>query len=298
MKMIDMNSGHIQTNGDAYPLNLASEHKNENRESLQVGPFFIVAASVRGKMHIRSETHSNRDDAFTIYSDGVWIVAAVSDGAGSRLLSRYGSAYSVNKFCSCIIEAIQDKEGFVINQYMSFENLVLEAFRNTRTGLDQFASQNGVSPADLHCTLLGLMLNTVTGELGIGHIGDGLILGLSTDRKAKPLIEPPDTGEVGVSYFLTQENWERYLSIKSIPGEETINYKTIYLMTDGVADDCQYGPPDDILQKWAMDIDREIRLSSIVSLEDAANKLKIFLNSYQASGSFDDRTLMIIFKKE
>jgi hypothetical protein len=69
-------------------------------------------------------------------------------------------------------------------------------------------------------------------------------------------------------------------------------------MTDGVADDCQYGPPDDILQKWAVDIDREIRSSSIVSLEDAANKLRIYLNSYQAKGSFDDRTLMVICRKE
>jgi hypothetical protein len=296
--MLEMNFRPFQTKGDVCPLNLADNHADENRDSLQVRQFSMVTASVRGKMHIHSETHNHRDDAFAVFSDGVWIGAAVSDGAGSRLLSRYGAAYSVNKFCTEIMNTIQDKNLSEINQASNLENNILQAFRNTRTGLEQFASQNGVVTGDLHCTLLGIILNTISGELGLGHVGDGLILGLSKEKEAKPLIEPPDTGEVGVSYFITQENWEKYLSIKSIPGEEAGKYKTLYLMTDGVADDCQYGPPDDILQKWAVDIDREIRSSSIVSLEDAANKLRIYLNSYQAKGSFDDRTLMVICRKE
>jgi hypothetical protein len=200
--MLDMNSKPIQTIGDVCPLSLEDEHKDENMDSYHAGLFSVVAASVRGKMHVRSVTHNHRDDAFAVFSDGAWIGAAVSDGAGSRLLSRYGAAYSVNKFCTEIINTIQDNNHLEINRASHFENLILEAFRNTRIGLENFASQNGVAPEDLHCTLLGLMLNTVTGESGIGHIGDGLILGLNKNKEAKPLIEPPDTGEVGVSYFL------------------------------------------------------------------------------------------------
>ncbi len=75
-------------------------------------------------------------------------------------------------------------------------------------------------------------------------------------------------------------------------GEEVKRFSTLYLMTDGVANDCQYGPPTDILKRWANDMDREIRL--IQSLEKTAERLKNYLATYQARGSFDDRTLVVI----
>jgi len=145
--------------------------------------------------------------------------------------------------------------------------------------------------------LLGLILNVETGRIGVGQIGDGLILGLNEKKEAKPIVEPPDPGEPGVSYFLTQTDWGKYLCTKpSMTDEELARISTFYLMTDGVADDCQYGPPADILTKWANDIDREIR--SIHSPNEAATKLKGYLRTYQAKGSFDDRTLVVICKNK
>jgi serine phosphatase RsbU (regulator of sigma subunit) len=177
------------------------------------------------------------------------------------------------------------------------KEVVLQAFKSTRAGLERFCSQHGVKPEDLHCTLLGLILNLVTGEASVGQVGDGLILGMDSNGEARPLVEPPSPGEVGVSYFLTQPDWEKYLSIRDMAKEEIANLCTFYLMTDGVADDCQYGPPANILTLWAKDIDREIRSSSTKSLEEAANDLKAFLSTYQAQGSFDDRTLVVMYRE-
>ncbi|OGO20906.1 MAG: hypothetical protein A2144_04415 [Chloroflexi bacterium RBG_16_50_9] len=292
-----MNFVSIDRIGDGRPSNLDDGHRDEHSDSLQTDQFSVVGASVRGKLHIRSETHNHRDDAFAGYFDGTWLVVAVADGAGSRDLSRYGAAYSVNAFCSSVMNLIHDENKVNLDDKDRLKAAVLQAFKNTRADLEQFSSQNKVKPEDLHCTLLGLMLNTVTGEAVVGQIGDGLILGLDDNREARPLVEPPNPGEVGVSYFLTQLNWENYLRVEPVNGKETSPILTYCLMTDGVADDCQYGPPEDILKRWANDIDREIRSSSITSLEDAAINLKTYLNTYQAQGSFDDRTLVIIYRK-
>ncbi len=292
-----MNSEPVSRIGDSCPSNLNDEHKDEHSDLLQTDQFSVVGASVRGKLHVRSETHNHRDDAFAGYFDGIWLAVAVADGAGARVLSRYGAAYSVNAFCTAVMNALHVEDEVSLNCQDRFKEIVLQAFRDTRVDLEQFSSQHGVKPEDLHCTLLGLILNTVTGEASIGQIGDGLILGLDNNGEARPLVEPPSPGEVGVSYFLTQSNWEKYLSVRNMTKEEVANLNTFYLMTDGVADDCQYGPPANTLTLWARDIDREIRSSSIKSLKEAANDLKVYLNTYQAQGSFDDRTLVIIYRK-
>jgi len=284
--------------GDDRPSSLEDEYKDENSDSLQTDQFSVVGASVRGKLHIRSETHNHRDDAFRGYYDGTWLVVAVADGAGSRDLSRYGAAYSVNAFCTAVMGLLHNENGMNLDEKDWLKETVLQAYKDTRADLEQFSSQHEVETEDLHCTLLGMALNTITGEAVVGQIGDGLILGLYGNREARSLVEPPNPGEVGVSYFLTQSNWEDYLRVETVTGEETSSIFTFCLMTDGVADDCQYGPPDDILDRWANDIDREIRLSSTASLEEAATKLKVYLDTYQAQGSFDDRTLLIIYRRE
>jgi serine/threonine protein phosphatase PrpC len=291
-----MNSEPVFWIGDKRPSNLQDENNDELSDLSQTVQLSIVGASVRGRMHVKSEKHNHRDDAFAGRISGNWLAVSVADGAGSRDLSRFGAAYSVNTFCDSIIDALGVENGDDINRQNGLSEKVLQAFKDTRAGLECFASQNGIKTEDLHCTLLGCVLNVVSGDMSVGQVGDGLILGLSKNGEAKPLVDPPSTGEVGVSFFLTQSNWEQYLSIKDVTKEEFANLITFYLMTDGVADDCQYGPPANILTLWAKDIDREIRSSSIISLEQAANDLKVYLKMYKAQGSFDDRTMVIVFK--
>lgn len=158
---------------------------------------------------------------------------------------------------------------------------------------DLSSANSGIALDDLHCTLLALILNLKTGTMALAQIGDGLILGLTEDFNATPLIEPQMPRQTGQTYVITQKDWERYCLVRVIRGEQSKGLMTTYLMTDGVADDCQYGPPEDILQRWAKDMDSEIRKYDV---ETTKERLRRYLSEYQAKGSYDDRTLVAVYR--
>jgi serine/threonine protein phosphatase PrpC len=312
--------------GDKVPRTLEDKYDDEQARSEKADSYSVIGASVRGRLH-----HYNnipRDDAFTVRYNGMWLAVAVADGAGSRLRSRYGASYLANKLCSRLLLATRRQrkrespvfgnsdmnltppsertqplsadaklsDELIFTSKGALQNAVLRAFRNTRADLVRFAFNHGVELNELHSTLLGLVLNTRTSEVGVGQIGDGLILGLDDKKVAKLLVEPPTTDDPAASYFITQDDWEQYLCTKEITAEEVGHFSTFYLMTDGVANDCQYGPPPDILKIWANDMDREIRL--VPSLQVTADRLRNYLANYKAKGSFDDRTLVVIYRNK
>jgi len=263
---------------------VGDKHINIRANSARSGKYYVVGASVRGRLH--AHNNAPRDDAFAVRSNGKWLVVAVSDGVGSRKLSRYGASFAVNRLCTRFFySATKLKRN-------GLEEAVHNAFHKTRADTEQFALKQNIPLGDLHCTLLGLFLNIETGVIGLGHIGDGLIVGLTDGKEAIPLAEPPIPDEAGATYVLTQDNWERYFCFEALPSEKAREFKTFYLMTDGVADDCQYGPPPDILQRWANDIDQEIRM---FLPPKTAQRLKKYLATYEVKGSFDDRTLVVVY---
>ena len=174
------------------------------------------------------------------------------------------------------------------------EEWVRRAFQNTRRGLEQFAQSRGYALRDLHCTLLGMLLNTKTGAVAVGHIGDGLVAALHPGLGAHPLVEALIPGEVGETYVLTQKDWESYLAVRVLSPQEAEGLCTFYLMTDGVADDCTHPPPEDIFQRWSKDIDRELRKEE--PLPQTATRLLRWLATYEVKGSWDDRTLVVIMR--
>ena len=273
--------------GGPIPSQLTDKHIDKRANSARLGRYCVVGASVRGKLHIHNKFP--RDDAFAARSNGTWLAVAVSDGVGSRRLSRYGASFAVNRLCTRVFYSTTKLK------WNGLEEALYNAFRKTRADMERFALKQNIPLGDLHCTLLGLFLNIETGVIGVGHIGDGLILGLTEEKEAIPLVEPPVPDEVGATYVFTQDNWERYFYCKAFLGEEAQHFTTFYLMTDGVADDCQYGPPPDILQRWANDMDREIRM---FPLPKTAQRLRKYLATYQAKGSFDDRTLVVVYRQK
>lgn len=105
-------------------------------------------------------------------------------------------------------------------------------------------------------------------------------------------MRPP--GEVGETYVLTQSDWEKYLVVRSLSATEAQGITTFYLMTDGVADDCTHPPPADIFQRWARDMDREVRKEE--PLPQTATRLLRWLATYEVRGSWDDRTLVVVMR--
>jgi len=273
--------------GDPIPSQLTDKHIDMRANSARLGRYCVIGASVQGRLHKYNRVP--RDDAFAVRSNGKWLAVAVSDGVGSRKLSRYGASFAVNRVCTRFFYNASKVK------LKGVEEATREAFRKTQADTQQFALKQNIALENLHCTLLGLFLDIETGVIGIGQIGDGLILGLANKGEAIPIAEPRIPEEVGATYVLTQDNWERYFCFDTLASEKAREIKTFYLMTDGVADDCQYGPPTDILQRWASDIDREIRMFPPAK---TAQRLRRYLATYGAKGSFDDRTLVIVYKQK
>lgn len=170
------------------------------------------------------------------------------------------------------------------------EEDIQEAFRRTHQGLEHFARTQGVSLDDLACTLLALLVNTETGQIAVGHIGDGLAAGRAGSSSTYPLVDPirPDTfGEV---YPFTRSDWEDFFTVRVLSDEETAGLTTLFLMTDGVSEDC--ADSGETLHLWSRDIDAQVRQSPEGA--EAATRLTEWLATYEHPGSYDDRTLIVV----
>jgi hypothetical protein len=67
--------------------------------------YLVVGASAVGQMHLARGRP--RDDAFAVRAHSPWVVVAVSDGVGSRPLSRYGSAYVTDVLSALLLRALK-----------------------------------------------------------------------------------------------------------------------------------------------------------------------------------------------
>ena len=168
------------------------------------------------------------------------------------------------------------------------------AFQRTHDGMEAFAVSRGVELREYACTLLGMLVNTQTGAIAAGQIGDGLILGLNRHGEAIPLVNPPLPASVGEVYPFTRSDWERSFAARALDAELCDALTTLYLMTDGVAESCLHPPPEDILQRWAQDVDREMRRDE--PLANTVTRLVHFLATFELRGNRDDRTLAVLLR--
>lgn len=288
------------------------------------GSYSVAGASVIGRLHVSNKV--SRDDAFSVRTKGAWIIAAVADGVGSKEKSRYGAAFAVNRISCNLFECLSnirasastliqtneitkmaecpysistDGINLSISNGELAKDLIVEALAKTRRDLTKFAKQQGWSLKEISCTLLVLVVNLESAEVWVAQIGDGLILGLTNENEAKPLVDcdfPNEDEPTSATFVITQDNWYQHLKIAGIKPKEIAKLKTIYLMTDGVADDCQYPPPENILQLWANQMDKRIRDFS--SPTEAANWLCDHYLACAPRGNFDDRTLVILYRNQ
>ena len=266
--------------------------------------FRVIAASVRGKKH--KHEGSNRDDAFAFDICGGAVIAAVSDGAGSKPLSRIGAKHAcdaVLKFAKMRMAAIErDLPDYKKSLGKAFDDpdfgnvcselagmlrdscaeaySALEAAYEKRKDLPEFEESLGRKPEikDFSCTLLISVIIPVDTANGKEYltaalqIGDGMIAAFDENAdfgSALVILGAADSGGfAGETEFLTTEQMRSAENLMSRTKIRRGKMTCLMLMTDGVADD--YYPNDPQLLRLMLDM----RLNGILPVaasEDGEN---------------------------
>ena len=256
------------------------------RESSTLGSFHVTAARVRGKKHKHEGT--NCDDWFVTFGVEKFVVAIVSDGAGSKKFSRIGAKAS----CEGAKDFLEKELPRVIREEIDFtaalgrdvadvrfqhaaaqlartaqsavlraRESVVAAFR-ARRGDSRYQRVLGreLELSDFAATFLltvALPLDGSQDTLVVTvQVGDGMIAAINTKapyKEALTLLSQPDSGDFsGETEFLTGRGIDR---IEALGGRTRLARKPVDLilsMTDGVADD--YDPPETQLLRLYFDL--------------------------------------------
>lgn len=268
------------------------------------GSFSVTAASVRGKKH--KHDGSNRDDSFAFEIIDDILVAAVSDGAGSKPFSRIGAkaaCEAVIKYSKIRLEAIGrdlpkfrkdlggalDSGGFgaVCSQIAGMlRDSCAEAFASVEAAAEkraddpEFEAAVGRKPElkDFSCTLLVTVIIPVETKNGREYLtasiqlGDGMIAAIDENAEtagALIILGDADSGSfAGETEFITSEQFRNPESLMSRTKIRRGKLTSLMMMTDGVADD--YYPNNPQLLRLALDL----KLNGIMPMgkkEDTGN---------------------------
>lgn len=257
-------------------------------EEKNSGGFTVTAAAVRGKKH--KHDGSNRDDAFAFeILDGA-VIAAVSDGAGSKPFSRIGAKAA----CEAVIKYGKIKFSAITKEYPDCREKLgkpldsgdfgavcskiaetlrgscaeafaaVEAAFEKRKDYPEFEEAIGRKPElkDFSCTLLAAVIIPVETANGREYltasiqVGDGMIAAIDEGAEfGNALIilgEADSGGFAGETEFITSEQFQNPESLMSRTKIRRGKMSGLMMMTDGVADD--YYPNNPQLLRLALDL--------------------------------------------
>ena len=284
---------------EPYPESVCSAEASER--------FDVIAAAVRGKKH--KHDGSNRDDSFAFAFAGNAVIAAISDGAGSKVFSRIGAkcaCEAVIKFIKAGLSALKEKcphyekslgkpldsEEFravcseiagILRDSYSEAFAAVEAACEKRRTLPEFIEAVGREPEtkDFSCTLLVTL--TIPAETENGRefftaaiqLGDGIIAAVdenSSAGSALALLGAADSGSfAGETEFITSEQMRSPDSLMARTRVRRGKMTFLMLMTDGVADD--YYPNDPQLLRLALDLRMNGVISPVVQKNTPTEKI-------------------------
>jgi len=196
--------------------------------------WLVTKAAVRGKSHMESGSPCQDACEVATSTDGSWLVAVVSDGAGTASRSEIGARLAVKHVASALLTQTQrlEAEGPGIWVKDRLHSALLEVREQLR--------EAGGSLADFKCTLVGTLIGGTGGFLF--HVGDGLGLAsrvvLTTNGPNGSGIElwhdlvlsEPQNGEyINETFFITDDDWHRHLHSVVLPADTDI----VALMSDG-----------------------------------------------------------------
>ncbi|HSV31337.1 MAG TPA: protein phosphatase 2C domain-containing protein [Atribacteraceae bacterium] len=180
----------------------------------------------------------------------------------------------------------------VSSQQFDLETITRQSIEHARSIISGWADRSRATMSDFATTLISFLINSRTGLCFGLQLGDGAVVGVRDDESTL-LVKPRLTGEVGETPVITQADWQDWVVTGTLSWEKE-QLHAVLIMTDGVADDCLYGPPGNILNLFGQDITREIHRSAWP--DRSARKLVRWLSTYRSRSSWDDRTMVIVFQ--
>ncbi|QGG46490.1 PP2C family serine/threonine-protein phosphatase [Heliorestis convoluta] len=255
----------------------------------------ITAASRRGKLHAHKGSH--REDSFAIGQEGKWTLLAVADGAGSCKYSRVGAALACQKALlhmqQCLkdyVLAEQDGEIPSQNDLLKIKSYLTTAILEAIQALKEEASKRQAKVEELSTTLLLVVHTLWQGKsvLASIQVGDGSIA-IWQGNDSVTLLGSADTGTfASETKFITSRNIEQelghriFFSIKK-------DVLAVAAMSDGVCDD--FFPAEQEMPALFLQV------HDIVKGSTEPDKAMLQFLSYERRGSFDDRTMAILYRR-
>ena len=251
--------------------------------------FDAVGASAVGCRHLAAGRPC--EDFFRVQVGQDWVVAVVSDGAGSASRALEGAMVVTEEICRVFAGRMSAQISSNCIEAHTFSTWVksgvCEGVERARKRCLTEAREHE-SLAEFHATLVGAAM---VGEEGaLFHLGDGCA---SAHRNMARGIETiafsePENGEyINETFFFTESWWRQHLRITKI--REVAD--EVWLMTDGAY---ELVVPPNQRQLRQFTVSEMDRLIFSETAENRASVLTEILSSSQAKRSDDDKTIVIV----
>ena len=189
----------------------------------------VACASVIGSSHVKTESPCQDSHCVHFVRDSTgreFLIAAVSDGAGSATLSGTGSHMTCRAMCAVAAAFIESTGG----DNPPTDELVASWAHQSREELSQFAAAAELPIREFACTLIF----AIVGEswFTTAQIGDGAMCMPDPDLQDQWCYQFwPHKGEyANTTRFLTDETWHKFFEIASAPR----GLDELSLFTDGI----------------------------------------------------------------
>lgn len=262
--------------------------------------FIMSGASIRGRSHAHAGQY--REDSFAFACSANWHIMAIADGAGSRKYARWGSKHAVNAAVRAIA-AYQPQSptpddlslnGQQAHLRAALRQGITQAYETLQwVAITENTPQTPLEFRDLACTLLLVVHTVVDGKhlVAAYQAGDGALILARNPHNLNDIhvLTEADQGESGgETYFLTSLSLADWLQREpSIVLSERL--WLLLAMTDGIADDML--PYQQNLPKRLLPA---LQNSGALASHDAPARIAKLID-YDKRGSFDDRTLALLY---
>ena len=235
-----------------------------------------------------------QDNVYYMAKNGIHVLA-VSDGAGSKKYSQYGSEIATKSVCEYLLEEFDNltiaSETYGKNalEIEESQKLIKESiFNYVKRRIKAKADDLQVELDELACTLL--FVAKKDDKIIMGHIGDGVIAGLfnSGANEMLRVLSHPENGEqINITFFMTDPDAIEHFRISI---QRHTNLTGIMLMSDG-PEEVLYHPING-MHINCLKLFHNFNNNTCDEYNKILNK---FLNNQIAKYSYDDLSINILY---